>query len=413
MKKTAWLFSRDGIGSRRRSPSVNVYRREFLKFLAGSPLFLWENEEHLIGNPRDALSVFEFEPVAKKALPPAHYGYLASGVDDDLTLRANREAFAHIQIRPRRLVDVSKVDLAIELFGTRWETPIVLAPVGSQMAFHPEGEIAVARAAKAKGHLQILSTMTTASVEEVTAARGAPIWYQLYPTAKWAVTERLVRRADAAGCPVLVLTVDLPVISNRETASELARLDDRECGACHELEASTYFRVDRKPMFDGLDTSGLRDLDAPALTWDFIARLRSITNMKIVLKGIVTREDAKLAVDEGVDGILVSNHGGRAEESVRGTIESLPEVIEAVAGRIPVLIDSGFRRGTDIFKALALGANAVAVGRPYLWGLAAFGQPGVEAVLDILRKELALAMRLAGVTSIAGITRDFVIPPKS
>jgi 4-hydroxymandelate oxidase len=405
-----------GAGGHRIRPggrAVSFYRREFLRFLAGSPLFLWENEDRLITSPADALSVFEFEPVAKKTLPPAHFGYLASGVDDDLTLRANREAFSRIQIRPRRMIDVSKVDLSIELFGTRWETPIVLAPVGSQMAFHPDGELAVARAAKAKGHLQILSTMTTASVEEVTAARGAPIWYQLYPTAKWAVTEALVRRAEAAGCPVLVLTVDLPVISNRETASELARLDERDCAACHEVGASTYFRVDRKPMFNGLDTSGLRDLDAPAVTWDFIARLRGVTRMKILLKGIVTREDAKLAVERGADGIIVSNHGGRAEESARGTIESLPEVVEVVSGKIPVLIDSGFRRGTDIFKALALGADAVAVGRPYLWGLAAFGQAGVEAVLDILRKELALAMRLAGVTSIAGITRDFVVPPKS
>lgn len=166
-------------------------------------------------------------------------------------------------------------------------------------------------------------------------------------------------------------------------------------------------------MFDGADTAGLVDLDAPALTWDFIDRLRSFTRMKILLKGIVTREDAKLALERGVDGIIVSNHGGRAEESARGTIESLPEVVEQVNGKIPVLVDSGFRRGTDIFKALALGADAIAVGRPYLWGLAAFGQPGVEAVLDILRKELALAMRLAGVTSIAGITRDYVIPPRA
>jgi isopentenyl diphosphate isomerase/L-lactate dehydrogenase-like FMN-dependent dehydrogenase len=306
-------------------------------------------------------------------------------------------------------VDVSKVDLSIRLFGSRWETPIVLAPVGSQMAFHPEGEIAVARAAKEKGHLQILSTMTTASVEEVTAARGAPVWYQLYPTAKWAVTEALVRRAEAAGCPALVLTVDLPVVSHRETAEKLARLDERDCSACHERGEATYFRVGRKPMFDGVDTAGLVDLDAPALTWDFIDRLRSLTRMKILLKGIVTREDAKLAVERGVDGIIVSNHGGRAEESARGTIESLPEVVDQVNGRIPVLVDSGFRRGTDIFKALALGADAIAVGRPYLWGLAAFGQPGVEAVLEILRKELALAMRLAGVTSIEAITPDFVM----
>ena len=361
----------------------------------------------LISSPGEALSVFEFEPLAKKVLPPAHYGYLASGVDDDLTLRANREAFTKVQIRPRRLVDVSRVDLSTEILGTRWETPIVLAPVGSQRAFHAEGEVAVARAAKAKGHLQILSTMTTASVEDVTKAREAPIWYQLYPTARWSVTEALVRRAEAAGCPVVVLTVDLPVISNRETAAELARLDERECSVCHG-EGSTYFRVERKPMFDGLDVRGLTDLSAPALTWDMISRLKRVTRMKVFLKGIVTREDATLAVENGADGVIVSNHGGRAEESARGTLESLPEVVEAVSGRIPVLIDSGFRRGTDIFKALALGADAICIGRPYLWGLAAFGQPGVEAVLEILRKELALAMRLAGVTSIRGITRDFV-----
>ena len=395
---------------------MGVRRREFLKFLAGSPLFLSEPIPHaqleseawpLISSPGEALSVFEFEPLAKKVLPPAHYGYLASGVDDDLTLRANREAFTKVQIRPRRLVDVSRVDLSTEILGTRWGTPIVLAPVGSQRAFHAEGEVAVARAAKAKGHLQILSTMTTASVEDVTKAREAPIWYQLYPTARWSVTEALVHRAEAAGCPVVVLTVDLPVISNRETAAKLARLDERECGVCHG-EGSASFRVGRKPMFDGLDVSGLTELNAPALTWDIISRLKRVTRMKVFLKGIVTREDATLAVENGADGVIVSNHGGRAEESARGTLESLPEVVEAVSGRIPVLIDSGFRRGTDIFKALALGADAICIGRPYLWGLAAFGQPGVEAVLEILRKELALAMRLAGVTSIRGITRDFV-----
>jgi isopentenyl diphosphate isomerase/L-lactate dehydrogenase-like FMN-dependent dehydrogenase len=161
-------------------------------------------------------------------------------------------------------------------------------------------------------------------------------------------------------------------------------------------------------MFDGVDTSGLSDLDSPALTWDVISRLKRITTMKVFIKGIVTREDGKLAVESGCDGIIVSNHGGRAEESARGTIESLPEVVSAIVGRIPVLIDGGFRRGTDVFKALALGADAVCIGRPYLWGLAAFGQPGVEAVLEILAKELALAMRLAGVTTIGGITREFV-----
>ncbi|HSF19080.1 MAG TPA: alpha-hydroxy acid oxidase [Vicinamibacteria bacterium] len=390
-----------------------MYRRELIRFLLASPLGVgaaaarFNGQEYLIESPDEALSVFDFHELSKSKLPPAHYGYLATGVDDDLTLRANREAFSRIQILARRLVDVSQVDLSIELFGTRWETPIVLAPVGSQRAFHPEGEVAVARAARQKAHLQILSTMTTASVEEVTRARGGPVWYQLYPTASWKVTEALVRRAEAAGCPALVLTVDLPVISNRETAAKMARTDSRQCSTCHE-EGPTYFQLRRKPMFDGLDLTGLTDLDAPALTWDFIPRLKQITSMKVLIKGIVTAADAKLAVESGADGVIVSNHGGRAEESGRATIDSLPQIVEAVESRVPVLVDSGFRRGTDIFKALALGAKAVCVGRPYIWGLASFGQPGVESVLAILRNELALAMRLAGTTSIDAITRDYV-----
>ena len=221
------------------------------------------------------------------------------------------------------------------------------------------------------------------------------------------MTERLLSRAERAGCPAVVLTVDLPVISHRETARRFARLDSRDCSVCHE-EGPTYFRLRSKPMFDGLDTRALTDLDAPSLTWDFIRRLKDHTDMKVLIKGIVTREDAALAVTHGADGLIVSNHGGRAEESGFATIESLPEVVEAVRGRIPVLVDSGFRRGTDIFKALALGASAVAVGRPYIWGLASFGQEGVEMVLTILRKELELAMRLAGATSIYGIDRSFV-----
>jgi isopentenyl diphosphate isomerase/L-lactate dehydrogenase-like FMN-dependent dehydrogenase len=219
--------------------------------------------------------------------------------------------------------------------------------------------------------------MTTASVEEVTEARGAPVWYQLYPTADWRVTQGLVARAEAAGCPVVAFTVDLPALSFRETSLELARLDERDCSACH-TAGPTYFRLGRKPMFQGLDTTSLVDLSAPALTWDFVGRLKSATAMKVFLKGIVTREDAALAVDSGADGIIVSNHGGRQEESGRGTIECLPEVVAAVRGRIPILIDGGIRRGTDIFKALALGADAACIGRPYVWGLSAFGQAGVR-----------------------------------
>ncbi len=391
-----------------------------MKFLAASPLLArgsaqWGSivaeatasdggapDRAPIASPNDALNVLDFEPVARQTLPPAHYGYLATGVDDDATLKANRTGFSRFQIRARRLVDVSRIDTSVELFGTTWKTPIVLAPVGSQKAFHAEGEIAAARAAGVRGHLLILSTGTTTSVENVTAARGGPIWYQLYPTDTWRITQALVKRAERAGCPVLVLTVDLPAGRNTETEARFARTDTRQCASCHQ----GFFR--RKPMFDGLDLSGV-SFSFPGVTWDFVRRLKDTTKMKLVLKGIETREDAALAVQHGVDGIIVSNHGGRAQEGGRGTIECLPEVVDAVQGKMPVLVDGGIRRGTDVFKALALGARAVGIGRPYIWGLAAFGQPGVEKVLDLLNRELALMMRHAGVTSLGKLDRSFIV----
>ncbi len=396
-------------------------RRLFLRFLVQSPLFATMGlsvgsggrllaaerlplDEDLISSPEDAINVFDFQAVAKKKLRPAHYGYLATGVDDDATLRVNREGFSKFQLRMRRLIDVRKIDMSTEVVGVKWENPIALAPVASQKMYHPEGEIAVAKAAQAKGHLQILSTVTTSSVEDVTEARRAPVWYQLYPTNDWNITRALLKRAEAAGSPVVVLTVDLLGGRNTETATRFAKADYSPCGVCH--EKGGYYQ--RKPMFDGLDVSGVKQLSPSGLTWDYLRRVRDTTSMKLFVKGIVTREDAELCVEHGADGIIVSNHGGRAEESGRSTIECLPEIIQAVSGQVPVLIDSGFRRGTDIFKALALGAQAVCVGRPYLWGLAAFGQAGVEAVLDILRAELELVMKQAGTTSIDQITRALV-----
>jgi isopentenyl diphosphate isomerase/L-lactate dehydrogenase-like FMN-dependent dehydrogenase len=399
-------------------------RRRFLKFLASSPLFalgasgarsaLLDTAQAaesdgpkraLIASANDALNVFDFELVARKTLPPAHYGYLATGVDDDATLLANRTGFSKIQIRARRLVDVSRIDTSIELFGTTWKTPIVLAPVGSQKAFHADGETASARAAGARGHLQILSTGSTTSVENVTSAWRGPIWYQLYPTDTWRITQALVKRTERAGCPVLVLTVDLPFGRNTETEVRFRRSDTRQCASCHQPGWAGYFRS--KPMFDGLDLTGV-SMAAPGLTWEFVRRLRDMTKLKLVLKGIETREDAELAIRHGVDGIIVSNHGGRAQEGGRGTIECLPEVVDGVQGKLPVLIDGGFRRGTDIFKALALGARGICIGRPYIWGLAAFGQSGVDKVLDILTRELVLMMRHAGTTSVGKIDRSFI-----
>jgi len=399
-------------------------RRQFLKFLVSSPLLTLgvlpgplaspetaraaESDgpkQGLIASANDALNVFDFELVARQTLPPAHYGYLATGVDDDATLQANRNGFSKFQIRARRLVDVSRIDTSTELFGTTWKTPIALAPVGSQKAFHADGEIAAARSAGARGHLLILSTGSTTSVESVTTAWGGPIWFQLYPTDTWRITQALVKRAERAGCPVLVLTVDLPVGRNTETEARFAKRDTRQCASCHQPGWAGYLR--RKPMFDGLDLSGV-SLLAPGLTWEFVRRLRDITKMRLVLKGLETREDAELAVRHGVDGIIVSNHGGRAQEGGRGTIECLPEVVDAVHGKLPVLVDGGFRRGTDVFKALALGARGVCIGRPYIWGLAAFGQSGVDKVLDILTRELALIMRHAGTPSVGRIDRSFV-----
>lgn len=408
-----------------------IARRRFLRFLAASPLLTaldpgsvfmarllaagrspsaladtLDQAEEVIASPDRAVNVLDFEAAARKALPPAHFGYLATGVDDDATLRANREGFTRFQIRVRRLIDVREVDMSVTLFGASWTSPIVLAPAGSQRAFHPDGELAVAKAARAKNHLQILSTVTTTSVEDVTAARGGPIWYQLYPTDQWPVTRALVKRAEAAGCPALALTVDLQGGTNRETLERARRHDDRPCGMCHEPGLRGQLR--RKPMFDGLDLSGVTDVEPMNMDWDFVNRLKDATPMKLLIKGIVTREDAERAAQHGVDGVIVSNHGGRGEESGRSTIESLPEVIQGAGGRMPVLIDGGFRRGTDIFKALALGATGVCIGRPYLWGLGAFGQAGVEAVLEILRRELRTIMRQAGTRTIRQITRAYL-----
>ncbi len=388
-------------------------RRAFLRFLAASPLLTcldlpqdWftalAQEPDLIKAAKDALDVFDFEAVARKNLLPAHWGYLSTGTDDDGTVRANREGFDRYQLRVRRLIDTSKVTTAAPLLGTRWETPILLCPCGSHKTFHPEGEVAVARAAKTKKHLFVHATPASCPIEEVAAAAGAPIWFQLYRRNDWNQTRQMIKRAESAGSPVLVYTIDLLGGSNRVTNERARRGDRTDCRGCH-----TSGRDDN-PMVAGLKPAPpVPEVGPP--TWDYVKRLKDATPMKLALKGIVTREDAEIALQHGVDVIWVSNHGGRAENSMRSAIECVPEVAPAVAGRVPVVVDSGFRRGTDIFKALALGATTVGIGRPYLWGLAAFGQEGVEAVLDILRRELQMVMRQAGTTEVGKITPAYVV----
>jgi 4-hydroxymandelate oxidase len=422
-------------------------RRRFMAFAAGSPLLgvagidvaslrrlLGGNsrerakglallqqasqEPDLIASPADALDVFDFEPVARKKLPPAHWGYLATGSDDDGTIRANREGYARWDLRVRRLVDTSKLDTSVQVLGVKWPTPIVINPLGSQRAFHPEGELAVARAAKAKNHLMVLSTVATTSIEDTIAARGAPVWFQLYHQQDWNQTKQMVKRAEHAGAPAVVFTVDLIGGSNRETMLRERKSDTRTCTNCHQggppmpgisgrVNESRDNR--RKPAIADIKP----DTPSPEIgtpTWDFVKRLQDATTMKVFIKGIVTRDDAEIAVHNGVNGMFVSNHGGRAENSTRATIASLPEVVAGVRGRVPIILDGGIRRGTDIFKALALGATATGIGRPYIWGLASFGQEGVETVLAILRKEIEVVMRQAGTTSVKGITKAYIVP---
>lgn len=366
-------------------------------------------DEPLIASAADALDVFDFERLARAKLPPAHWGYLQTGVDGDATLLANDAGFANYSLRMRRLVDISRIDTSVRLFGKTWSSPIFLDPVGSQRAFHADGELASARAARSKKQLQIFSTVASTSVEDVNAARGEPVWYQLYPTDQWSLTKALVRRVEAAGCPVLVLTVDLQGGSNRVALARAKRRDPRDCTGCHTSSTRLADEMAPKPMFRGLDVQTINDLTPPDMSWTYVKRLRDIWPRKLVIKGLVTREDALLAVAHGVDGIIVSNHGGRAEDSGRASIDSLAEAAPAVAGRIPILMDGGVRRGADVFKALALGADAVGIGRPYIWGLASFGQEGVERVLEILQSELTGNMRQAGTRSVAEITASHIV----
>lgn len=418
-----------------------IARRQFLNFLAGSPLLAASSAGTIAGllaagshqvlaqsydvlrgarralgpdgvitAPGDALNVFEFEPAAKKALlsqgAPAHFGYLESGVDSDVTRDANHTAYQRYNIRVRRLIDARKVDTSVNIFGETWASPIFLCPVSSLGAFDPEAGVAVARASGKRKQQMLLSTVDNASIVDVNKAHGTPAWFMLYPTDDWSVTQALVRRAENAGSPAIVLTVDRQGGRNTETLFRARRDDNRDCSGCHTPGFKN--EVSRKANFFDIDVSRVTNLYGTGMTWDYIDRLRKIVKGKLVLKGIMTGEDAKEALSHGVDGLIVSNHGGRAEESGQATIGVLVEVVDAVGGRVPVLIDGGVRRGTDVLKALGLGAAAVGIGRPYVWGLASFGEPGVDRVLQILDDEFITIMRQVGALNVRQITRDNV-----
>jgi len=385
----------------------NVARRRLLRFMMQSPLVVstaglatwWP--ENVAARPElavpetagKALDVFQLKAVARQNLDLETWHFVMNGSDDGETMAANRAAFDDWQIRVRRLVDVSKVSTAVTIFDEEFATPIFLAPVGSQQSIHADGELATARAAGSRKNLMICSTMTSHSIGEIAAAGTGPLWFQLYASKDRALMKKLIGDAERAGCKVLVLTVDGPTIGNREGERWF-----RGSGARSSVPLGNFEGYPGGPRIG--DSS---------LTWEIVPWLKANTRMKVVLKGIVTREDGALCVRHGVDGIIVSNHGGRQEGSNRGTLESLPEVLEGVDGHIPVMIDGGFRRGTDCFKALALGARAVCIGRPYLWGLGAFGEEGVKRVLLLLNSELKRIMQFAGTTRTGAINQDYLV----
>jgi 4-hydroxymandelate oxidase len=392
-------------------------RRSLLQWMLASPALAgsaaWQQvlaADAELSNASAALDVFDMERAAERIVPAAHWGYLQSGVDGDVTLRANVSAYAHWQLLPRRLMDVSKIDLTTSLFGRSVASPIMLCPIGGLRSLHIEADIGVARAANKKNVMHIVSTQMSDPIEDIAAARGAPLWFQLYTTNRIDAMRQLLLRAQRAGCSTVAITVDLPAGRNTVTATRMRRLDQRQCSNCHLTDAAGNQRPNlaAKAMFAGINTEGI-GLTSASLTWDLIKQVKDITTMKVLVKGIEAEEDAALAVSNGADGIIVSNHGGRATETGRGTVAALPGVVRGAGGKIPVMVDGGVRRGTDVFKALALGASAVGIGRPFAWGLAAFGQAGVERVVDILNAELRLAMVGCGTRSIKDITRQSLI----
>ena len=353
--------------------------------------------------PTDAVSLSDFELLARERVSHMAFEYINGGAGDEHTLRWNREALDRIRLRPRILVDVSKLDTRIKLFGHDLAFPILLAPTAYHKLVHPEGEIATVKGAGAADALMVVSTMATTSVEDIAAAATRPLWFQLYVQQDRAFTRDLVQRAQNAGCKALVVTVDTPVVGfrNREARVKFALPAGMDRPNLKGLQAAAI-TTDHRPR-EGEIYSAVVD---PTVTWKEIEWLRSMARVPVLLKGVITGEDADRAVKAGVSGLIVSNHGSRNLDTLPATVEALPEVVAKVAGRVPVLMDSGIRRGTDVLKALALGATAVLIGRSYLYGLGVGGAAGVTRVVNILRTEFEIAMALTGRTNIASIDRS-------
>ena len=355
------------------------------------------------------MNVREFEAYAKATLPKNAFDYYASGANDMITLRENRAAFERLRLRPRILRDVSRVDTKTTVLGQPVAFPICLAPTAMQRMAHPDGELATARAAGRQGTLMTLSSWSTTAVEDVGAAGPGPKWFQLYVYKDRELTAELARRAERAGYKALAITVDTPVLGRREAdVRNRFKLPDHLTMANFVKAGGSHAEGTK----DGGKDSGLAAYVASlidrTLQWKDIQWLRTVCNLPIVVKGVMTAEDALMALNCGVDGIWVSNHGARQLDTVASTIELLPDIVKAVNGRCEVYLDGGVCRGTDVFKALALGARAVFIGRPVLWGLAHSGETGVHQVLELMKKEFELAMQLSGCTKLSEIQRSMV-----
>ena len=347
-------------------------------------------------NDQLPVDLMQYEPLARQRLSQMAYDYVRSGGSDEITMRENRLAFERLRLAPRVLADVSQLDTRISLFGAELEHPIMLAPIAYHRLYHPEGELGTARGANAAGAVMAVSTFTTTAIDEIARNTRSPIWFQLYVQRDRPFTKDMVQRAVAAGCKAVCLTVDTPVLG--------CRYGQLSFGLPSHLECVHLRGLDLKKSVPTHSMGGVYDpIFDPSFNWKDLEWLRTVAGVPVLLKGVLSPEDGKRAIDYGVDGIIVSNHGGRNLDLLPATIDALPGIVEAVAGRLPVLLDSGIRRGTDVLTALALGAKAVFVGRPYIYGLAIAGARGVERVISILRDEFQRAMALTGRRSIAEI----------
>ncbi|MGN7471477.1 alpha-hydroxy-acid oxidizing protein [Brevibacillus sp. SAFN-007a] len=357
------------------------------------------------------ISFEDWEQRARELVPPGPFDYTYGGSGAEETVAANRAAFSRWAIVPRMLRDVTNRTMQISLFGQSLKTPILLAPVGMQAISHPEGERATARAAAAAGVPLVVSTVSSYPLEEIAEVMGdAPRWYQLYWSSDREVSASMVKRAEAAGYSAIVLTVDTIMLGwkRRDFRNGYSPLREGKGMANYITDPVFCSRLSEVTPEKAVEEI-LRTIYTPALTWHDLAYLREQTKLPILIKGILHPEDAKLALAHGVDGIIVSNHGGRQMDGAIASLEALPAIAEVVAGKIPLLLDSGVRTGADVVKALALGANAVLIGRPFIYGLAVAGEKGVASVIDTLLNELDVAMALSGSTCVADLNRSILI----